>query len=186
MSEEVDYFKEKLNKLNKNRAIVGGCILLVVLVGLGYLGISRPVIVMDIDQADGVYVKNNGGMDALIYKVDGFWYWAGQVALLANMPDIHQRVGSGAAPVKLQIPDIPIFDKQAAQQGACYMKLAVRYMIPGIPIFRYTTPLYFEYAPDLKVWTATKGIPPKYRALGNLAVGNIGKIELSFPCGKPR
>jgi len=179
MSEEVDYFKEKLKNLNKNKAILGGCILLVVLVGLGYFAVFRPVVVMDTDQA-GIYVKNKGGMDALICKVDGFWYWAGQVALLANMPDIHQRVGPGPAPVRLQIPDIPIFGEQATQQGPCYMKLAVRYRIPNIPIFRYTTRLYFEYDPDRKIWAATKSIPPKYRSLGNLAIGNIGKVELNF------
>jgi hypothetical protein len=179
MSEEVDYFKEKLNNLNRNRAILGGCILLVVLIGLGYFGVLRPVIVMDTNQA-GIYVKNKGGMGALIYKVDGFWYWAGHVALLANIPDIHQRVGPGAAPVRLQIPNIPIFGEQATQQSRCYMKLAVRYRIPGIPIFRYTTPLYFEYDPNLKIWGATKNIPPKYRSLGNLAIGNVGKIELNF------
>jgi hypothetical protein len=179
MSDEVGYFKEKLNSLNQNRAILGGFILLLVLVGLGYFGVFRPVIVMHTDQA-GIYVKNKGRMDALIYKVDGFWYWAGQVALLTNMPDIHQRVGPGAAPVRLQIPDIPIFDKQATQQRNCYMKLAVRYRIPGNPIFRYTTPLYFEYDPDRKIWAATRSIPTKYRSLGNLAIGNIGEIELSF------
>jgi hypothetical protein len=179
MSEEVDYFRQKLKNLDRKRAILCGCILLVVLVGLGYFGVSKPVIVMDTDQA-GIHVKNKGSMDALIYKVDGFWYWAGQVALLANMPEIHQRVGRGATPVRLQIPDIPISDEQAIQQGPCYMKLAVRYRIPGIPIFRYTTPLYFEYDQNRKTWRATKNIPPRYRSLGNLAVGNIRKIELNF------
>lgn len=179
MSEEVDYFKDKLKNLNQKHAIWGGCILLAVLVGLGYFWVSRPVIVMDAGQA-GIHVKNNGGMDALIYKVDGFWYWAGQVALVANMPCIHQRVRPVAASVKLQIPDIPIHSEQATEKNACYMKLAVRYRIPGIPIFRYTTPLYFKYDPNGKIWATTKSIPPKYRSLGNLAIGNIGKIELNF------
>lgn len=186
MSEEVGYFRKKLKNFGQKRVILVGCISLLVLVFVGYFGISRPVIVMDIAQANGVYVKNNGGMDALIYKVDGFWYWAGQVALLANIPDIQQKVGPGTVPVRLQIPDIPIPSEDGFQQGACYMKLAVRYTIPKIPIFRYTTLLYFEYAPSLKVWTATKNIPPKYRAFGKLAMGNIGKIELRFPPGNPR
>ena len=179
MSAEVGYLWEKLKNLNRKWAILCGWIVVVVIVGLGYFGFSKPVIVMDGGRA-GIYVKNEGGIDALIYKIDGFWYWAGQVALLANMPDIHQRVEPGATPVRLQIPDIPIFDKQAIQQGPCYMKLVVRYTIPGISIFRYTKPLYFAYDQDRKIWTATKSIPPRYRSLGNLAVGNVGKIELNF------
>ena len=179
MSAEVDYLIEKLKNLNRKWAILCGWILLVVVVGLGYFGVSKPVIVMESGRA-GIYVKNKGGMDALIYKVDGFWYWAGQVALLANMPDIHQRVEPGVTPVRLQIPDIPTFDEQTIQQGPCYMKLAVRYRIPGISIFRYTKPLYFEYDQNRKTWATTKNIPPRYRSLGNLAVGNIGKIELNF------
>ena len=179
MSEEVDYFKDKLNKLNQKHAIWGGCILLAVLVGLGYFWISRPVIIMDAGQA-GIHVKNNGGMDALIHKIDGFWYWAGRVALLTNMPGIRQRVGAGTAPVRLQIPDMPIPGKQATQTSACFMKLEVHYRIPGIPIFRYTTLLYFKYDPNRKIWAVTESIPPKHRSLGNLATGNIGKIELNF------
>ena len=95
MTEEVNYSKEKPKNINRKRAIWVGCILLVLLVGLGYFGVFRPIIVMDTDRA-GIYVKNKGDMDALIYKVDGFWYWAGQVALLANMPGIHQRVRPAA------------------------------------------------------------------------------------------
>lgn len=60
------------------------------------------------------------------------------------------------------------------------MKLEVHYRIPGIPIFRYITPLYFEYDADRKIWTATENIPAKHRSLGKLATGNIGKIELNF------
>lgn len=179
MTEEVDYFKEKPKNLNLNRAILVGCILLVVVIGLGYFWVSRPVIVMDTARA-GIYVKNKGDMDALIYKVDGFWYWAGQVALLANMPGIRQRVRPGAAPVRLQIPDIPIHREQATQQDGCYMKLAVRYRIPGIPIFRYTAPLYFKYDPNRKIWAVTKSIPAKHRSLGKFAIGNVGKIEVNF------
>lgn len=179
MGEGADYLKEKLKNLNQKQAICGGCILFLVLFGFGYFGIFRPVIVMDTDQA-GIHVKNKGGMDALIYKVDGFWYSADQVALLANMPAIHQRVGPGAATVRLQIPDIPTPDEQSTQRSVLYMKLALRYKIPGIPIFRYTTPLYFEYDTNSKLWTTTKSIPPKYRALGKIAIGDIGEIQLSF------
>ncbi|UCG80857.1 MAG: hypothetical protein JSV60_00830 [Desulfobacterales bacterium] len=178
MSEEVNYFQEKLSNLNRKWAVLGGCCLLVVFVGLGYLAVHRPVI-LDGDRV-GIYVKNTGSIDALIHKVNGFWYWAGQVALLANMPGIHQRVKAGSGPVKLQIPDIPLPGKQILDQRACYMKLAVRYRIPGVPIFRYTTPLYFVYDPSQKIWTSAKSIPPKYRALGKVPLGNIDEIELDF------
>ena len=170
---------EKLGNLNRKRAILCACVLLPILVGLGYFRVFRPVILVDTDQVE-INVKNTGGMDAIIYKVDGFWYWAGQVALLANMPGIHQQVGAGAGPVRLGIPDIPVPSEQATQQSVFYMKLAVRYRIPGIPIFRYTTPLYFKYDPVHKMWAATKSIPPKYRSLGKLTMGNVGKIELTF------
>jgi hypothetical protein len=179
MTEEVDYPKEKPKNVNRNRAILGGCILLVLLAGLGSFRVFRPVIVMDTDKA-GIYVRNRGDMDALIYRVDGLWYWAGQVALLANIPSIRQRVRPAATSVRLQIPDIPIRSEQAIQKNACYMKLLVRYRIPGIPIFRYTTPLYFKCHPNRKTWDAVKHIPAKHRSLGNLAVGNVGKIELDF------
>ena len=179
VSEEVRYFKEKPQNLNKKRAILGGCILLLVLVVLGYFGFFRPVIVK-VPCEPGIYIKNEGGMDALIYKIDGFWYRAGRVAVLANIPEIRQRVEPGGPPVRLQVPDIPVPEEKTTKKTACYMRLAVRYGIPGIPIFRYTVLMYFKYDPNRKIWAATKSIPVKFRSVGNLAVGNIGEIKLSF------
>jgi len=183
MGEAVDYLKRKRSSPNRRWTVFSGLVLLVVLVVLGNLAVLRPVILMDTDQA-GIHVKNAGSMDALIHRVDGFWYWASRLALLANMPSVHQRVGSGAGPVRLQIPEIPTPDEQMVQQfiqqDPFYMKLVVRYRIPGIPMFRYTTPLYFKYDPTLKIWVATKSIPAKYRSLGSFAVGNIEEIALSF------
>ncbi|MBW2565985.1 MAG: hypothetical protein JRE24_03670 [Deltaproteobacteria bacterium] len=179
MSEEADYFKKKPGYLNSKWAVLSGCFLFLILVGLGYLAVHKPVIVVDARQA-GIHVKNTGSTDALIYKVDGFWYWAGKVAFLTNMPGIHQRVEAGADSVRLQIPDIPIPDKQGVLQSAFFMKLAVRYSIPGMPIFRYTAPLYFKYNSTNKTWALTKSIPAKHRAIGNLAIGNVDQIELSF------
>ena len=179
MNQEVDYPKNKRSRLNKKWAIIGGFALFLILVGLGSLAVIRPVIVMDTNRS-GIHIKNTGGMDALIYRVDGFWYWAGQVAFLANMPGIHQRVGPGVGSVRLQIPDIPSPDEQAAQQIPVYMKLVVRYGMPGIPVFRYRRLLYFEYNPRLKTWATTQSIPPKYRALGGLTTGNVGQIKLRF------
>jgi hypothetical protein len=173
------YLKEKLRSLDKKWAVGGGLVLFLILVGLGSSGVLRPLIVLDTDEG-GIFVKNTGGVDALIHKVDGFWYWAGQVAFIANMPGVHQRVESGAGAVRLEIPDIPIPEKHATQQKPFYMKLAVRYRIPGIPIFRYTEPLFFEYDSDLNAWAITKSIPLKFRSLGNLTVGDVEQIELSF------
>jgi len=179
MSDEVDYFKEKVSNLKRRWIVICGCILLFVFVGVGYLAFHKPVMTVSADQV-GIYVKNHGSIDALIYKIDGFWYWAGKVALLANMPDIHQRVETRGSPIRLQIPDIPIPGEQIPQGSPVYMKLALRYRIPGIWIFRYTAPVYFRYDPTHKIWRLTKSIPPRYRALGNFAMGNIEKIELSF------
>ena len=171
--------KEKLRNVSKGWMILGGCILLIILILLGYSAVFRPVI--DIAPGrPGIYVKNNGRMDALIYRVDGFWFWAGEVALLDNLPAIHQSVEPGTAPVRLQVPDIPSPVEKLGQEGPWYMKLAVRYGIPGIPVFRYATLLYFRYDRDRQTWTATKTIPPRYRALGNLGIGNVGMIELDF------
>ncbi|NVM23552.1 MAG: hypothetical protein HWN68_17440 [Desulfobacterales bacterium] len=179
MSEEVGYLKEKLENINQKRAILVGFILLFFLVVLGYFGFCRPIIVV-VPGHPGIYVKNEGNMDALIVRVDGFWYWAGQVAMLDNMPDIHQLVEPGVVQVRLQLPDIPLPAKKITQENGCYMKLAVRYRIPGNPIFRYITMSYFRYDQNRKVWAAIKSIPVKYRSLGNVATGNVGRIELDF------
>jgi len=174
-----DYLKEKLRNLDKKWVISGGLVLFLILVGLGSSAVLRPLIVLETDET-GIYVKNTGGVDALIHKVDGFWYWAGRVAFIANMPVVHQRVASGAAPVRLQIPNIPIPEEHATQQNPYYMKLAVRYKIPGMPIFRYTELLFFEYDSDLNTWATTENIPLKYRSLGSLTVGDVEPIALSF------
>lgn len=179
MSSEADYLKEKFQNLSKRQAILGGGVLLLVLIFFGYFAVARPVIVR-VPDLPGISVNNKGGMNALIYRVDGFWFWAGQVAFLSNLPAICQQVETGAAPVGLQVPDIPAPTGKIAQQGPWYMKLAVRYRIPGIPIFRYTTLLFFKFDPKRETWAGTKTIPPKYRSLGNLGMGNVGKIELRF------
>ena len=179
MGERESYLREKLGKLDKKRAVLGGSVLLCVAAVLGYFGFSRPLIVR-VPGPSGIYVKNNGAMDAFIHKVDVFWYWAGQVAVVVNLPEIHQRVERRAGPARLHVPDIPAPTGKIAQQGPCFMKFALHYRIPGIPIFRYIALFYFKYDPHRNAWAATKSIPAKYRSLGNLAVGNVGKIELSF------
>jgi len=179
MSRDAGGINRKQPRLSKRRAIMGGCVLLLVLTVVGYFGVVRPVIVLMPEQW-GFDVRNQGGMDALIYKVDGFWYWGGQVALLHNLPAIYQQVEATATPVRLQLPSIPAPSKEIAQKGPCYMKLALRYGIPGIPIFRYTSSWYFEFDPQRQTWGPRESIPPKYRSLGNLAMGNVGRIELTF------
>jgi hypothetical protein len=103
MSEEVEYFKEKLGNLKGKWVVFGGCFLLLVLVGMGYLAVHRPVILFANTDQSGINIKNGGRIDALIYRIDGFWYWDGQVALLANMPDIRQRVEAGAESLRCAI-----------------------------------------------------------------------------------
>ena len=179
VNKEVTYSTGKRSGRNRTWAVLATCTLLLILAGLGYLAVYRPVIVMDSDH-ERVQVRNSGGTVALIYRVDGFWYWGGQVALVSNMPGIHQRIASGAGPVTLEIPKMPPPDERIAQQGPFYMKLVLRYGIPGIPIFRFTTPLYFHYDAVGKTWKAEDHIPPEYRALGNVPIGNIDFVEVSF------
>jgi hypothetical protein len=179
MNKDAHDLNGKQRGLSRKQVMVGGFILLLVLSFLGYFWVVRPVLVMVPGRA-GIDVKNQGGMGALIYKVDGFWYWGGQVALLGNMPAIHQHVEATGHPVRLQLPGIPNPSEEVAQKGPCYMKLAVRYGIPGNPIFRYTAVWYFVFDPIRQAWTPTKTIPPRYRALGNVAMGNVREIELDF------
>jgi len=179
MNRDAGGLNRKESRFSKKRAIMGGCVLLLTLTVVGYFGAVRPVIVL-LPEQWGFDVKNQGGMDALIYRVDGFWYWGGQVALLYNMPAIHQQVEATATPVRLQLPGIPAPSEEIAQKGPCYMKLAVRYRIPGIPVFRYTSIWYFRFDPQRQIWGPRESIPPKYRSLGNLAMGNVGRIELTF------
>ena len=165
--------------LGKIHWMLGGSVLLLFLALLGYFAIVRPVIVV-VPGLPDIYVKNTGKTNALIYRVDGFWYWGGKVSLLGNLPAIRHLVEPGTGPVRLQIPHIPGPGGEIAHEGPWYMKLIVRYGIPGIPVFRYTTTLYFEFDLARKTWTSVDAIPPKYRALGNVGMGNVGKIELDF------
>lgn len=179
MGRDAGGLNRKEPRFSKRRAIMGGCVLLLVLTVVGYFGVVRPVIVL-MPEPWGFDVKNQGGMDALIYRVDGFWYWGGQVALLHNMPAIHQQVEATPTPVRLQLPGIPAPSEEITQKGPCYMKLALRYRIPGIPVFRYTSVWYFQFNSQRQIWGPRESIPPKYRSLGNLAMGNVGRIELTF------
>lgn len=171
--------KDRLRSVHKKWAVLGGFLLLLIVVGLGSSAVLRPVIVLESNET-GLFVKNTGGVDALIHRVDGFWYWSGRVAFIANMPSIHQRVASGADLVRLDIPNIPAPKEHAALQKPFYMRLKVRYVIPGMPMFRYAKEFFFEYDPDLNQWTASEDIPLKYRSLGTLTVGNIEKMKLDF------
>jgi len=179
MSHDGGGLNRKEMRFSKKWAIMGGCVLVLVLTVVGYFGVVRPVLVL-LPESRGFDVKNQGGMEALIYRVDGFWYWGGQVALLHNMPTICQQVEATATPVRLQLPSVPGPSEEIVQKGPCYMKLAVRYRIPGIPIFRYTSSWYFEFDPQRQIWGPRESIPPKYRSLGNMAMGNVGRVYLTF------
>ena len=164
---------------NRKRILLGAAVLLIVLGGLAYAASLRPIVVLDSHQG-GVYVINDGATDALVNRVDGFWYYGGKVAMLANIPAIRQRIEAGQNRVKLDIPKIPPPHEQGLQFSPCFMKLVVRYGMPGIPIFRYAESLHFRYDSGQEAWAYVKSIPPKYRSLGKLAMGNVGKIKLHF------
>jgi hypothetical protein len=165
--------------IRKKRLLVTGFILLLVLTPLIYFAHLRPSIVAASSHPH-IYVKNKGRMHAVIHRVDAFWYWAGKIAFLSDMPPICQQVAPGRMPVKLQIPDLPGPEEKTEPRGPWYMKLAIRYRIPRIPIFRYTSFLYYQFDPKHRQWTPVESIPPKYRALGKVGMGNVGKIELGL------
>ena len=179
MPEEMDHYKKKQAWYAQRKTIYGGLVLVVVTISLSVLAFLKPVITMTPDHP-GIHVKNAGRLGASIHRVDGFWYWAGHVALLVNIPPIQQVVHKGAAPARLQIPDMPAPDDYGIHQGVCYMKLVIRYTIPGVPIFRFTAPVYFKFHEEQQEWIPTGRIPAKHRALGNLPVGNIDKLNLNF------
>jgi len=166
-------------RLGKKYWILAGALLLLVLVLLAYSGAQRPVLVVA-PGLPGISVKNTGPLDALIYRVDGFWFWGGKVAMLSNMPSIHQEVEPRTDPVRLQIPLIHGPQGEMAREGPWYMRLVVHYGIPRIPVLRYTAVLHFEFDSPHQRWTSVEAIPPKYRALGSLGLGNVGKIELDL------
>lgn len=165
--------------MNSKKVVIGACILLMVLSGAVSLALFRPVVVMDRDWPD-LSVKNEGLSDAVIFRVDGFWYWGGQVAMLINLPQFRQKVAKDDGPVRLFTSEIPLPGARGIREKTCYMKLAIGYSMPHIPVFRFSRLLYFEYNEDQNKWSATENIPPKHRALGSLSVGNVGKIDLKF------
>jgi hypothetical protein len=179
MPEVPDYCERKPGWYAQRKTLYGGLIFLVATICLSVLGFVKPVVTMARGQP-GIHLKNEGRLGARIHRVDGFWYWGGQVAMLRNIPPIQQTVQKGTLPVRLQIPDIPSPDGYGIQQEACYMKLIIRYTIPGIPIFRFTAPLYFRFDEKQHEWISTDSIPPQHRALGNLAVGNVDRVDLNF------
>ncbi|MDY6952203.1 MAG: hypothetical protein SWE60_11870 [Thermodesulfobacteriota bacterium] len=153
--------------------------MLLVLVLLGYSAVQRPVIVMA-SGPTGMSVQNTGSSDALIYRVDGFWFWGGKVAMLRRIPSINQQVEPGMDPVRLQIPPIPGPQEEMGREGPWYMRLVIHYGIPHLPVLRYTTLLHFEFDATGQKWASVEAIPPKHRALGSLGLGNVGKIDLDF------
>ena len=92
--------KDGFKNLNKKWAVLGGLLLLLIVAALGSSAVLRPVIVLKSDET-GVFVKNTGGLDGLIHRVDGFWFWSGRVAFIANMPSIHQRADSARKAVQI-------------------------------------------------------------------------------------
>jgi hypothetical protein len=179
MPEEMDHYEKKPAWYTQRKAIYGGFFLVVVTISLSVLAFLKPVIAMTPDRP-GIHVKNTGRLGASIHRVDGFWYWAGHVAMLANIPPIRQVVDEGAAPARLQIPKMPAPGGYGIHEGPCYMKLVIRYTIPGIPVFRFTVPVYFRFDEKQQEWMPVGRIPAKHRALGNLSAGNVEKLNLNF------
>ncbi|OEU45708.1 MAG: hypothetical protein BBJ60_05880 [Desulfobacterales bacterium S7086C20] len=179
MNDATDYLLERFQRLDRKQIFLAGCVLAVFLGALGYFGVSRPRIAMVSDK-QGIYIVNRGDMNGLISRVEGFWYWAGQVGFLANMPDIRQEVRPGDKPVRLEIPRVPSPVGVVVHQKPCYMKLIICYHIPGIPVFKYKVNFYFKYDFNQDSWISSKNIPAEFRAFGSMGRGNVKRITEIF------
>jgi|GEM_PF-2150153 len=170
--------RNKVGRFKKPRYVVAGLVL-VVLVGIAvYFGIRRPQIV-PVPGGPGVRIANEGRMDARIFRVDMFWYWGSEVGFITDIPPVTQHVKPTGNAERLDIPKIPAPDRMLGSGRSHFMKIAIRYQIPGIPIFRYRTIAYFRYDREKRRWLLIDTIPTRYRSLGNLGRGDVKMIELS-------
>jgi hypothetical protein len=123
---------------------------------------------------------NEGKLDGLINRVDGFLFWKDQIAYIGNMPEVQQTVHKGTTPEVLQIGEMPPVDVLGERSERYYLKLVVRYQIPGIPVFRYTSLLYLEYDQARHCWEQAETIPGRYRSFGRVGTGDVNVIRLAF------
>lgn len=162
---------------NTSKVLLGGSLALVLLAGLGYFYIVRPSLVLAPAGAE-VFVKNTGKTQATVYQVEAFWYFDNQVFLLRGLPEIQKKIPGRSEPTRLGLAPFPSPIGAMGEQGPCFMKVVVFYYRPGLPLLRYRALFHFEYDWRHDEWIPVEEIPPKFRALGNVAVGDIGRIDL--------
>jgi hypothetical protein len=179
MAQGFDQTGEYLRSLSRKQVVWILSVLIPVAVMLAYCKVVRPNVDL-IYSPPEIYAVNKGKADAFISRIDGFLFWKGQIAYIGNMPEVRQMISKGAVPEGLTIEGIPSIEPLGAMSEPYYLKLAVRYQMPGFPVFRYTSLLYLEFSPARFSWKQVKSIPAKYRSLGNLGVGKVNVIQLNY------
>jgi hypothetical protein len=144
-----------------------------------YFAIMRPRLAFTVHNGS-LLVENLGKTSAAVHQVDVFFYHSEQIFFIENMPDIRQIIMPGNTPSPFQIPVIRYPLDRDQKKEPTYMKMSIRYYIPGIPVFRYTTLLYLKYNREQALWNLVKLIPGKYRALGKAVKGDIEFINLDL------
>lgn len=179
MPQGFDKVGEYLCGLSRKQILWSLLVLLVVAFTLAYFKLVRPTVDLMFRSPD-VFAVNSGKADALINRIDGFLFSNGEIAYIGNMPRIQQRVSVGEDSKVLQMGAMPAIETVGLRGEPWYLKLAVRYQIPGIPIFRYTSLLYLEIRQGSFSWQQVDSIPARYRALGSAGVGDVHVIKLEF------
>ncbi len=142
-----------------------------------FFGVRRPHIIATGDE-NGIYVKNVGETTGRIFRVDLFWYWESQVGYIVDLPPVSQTVPPGRTS-QLPIPPLPGPGSIVEGTGPFFMRMVVHYQMPGIPVFRYRSVLYFRQPPRNQNWVVVDEIPAKYRSLGSMGRGNVEMIKLN-------
>ena len=168
------------NKLSwaKNRRFLWIALVLAAILAVAvFFGIRRPHIIATAD-GDGIYVKNVGETAGRISRVNLFWYWESQVGYIVDLPPVSQTVPPGRDS-QLPIAPLPGPGSVVEGTGPFFMRMVVHYQMPGIPVFRYRSVLYFRHDPRDQKWVVVAEIPAKYRSLGSMGRGNVEMIKLN-------
>ena len=153
------------------------------LIIFGVLAYLRPDIIIYAHE-NKIEVSNPGRTAAFIHKVDIFWFQEGRIIFVKNMPAIHQIVTPGHDRVPLKIPKIPGPSDEKSTLEPSFMKMSIRFHVPWVPVFRYSSDIFFAYDREHKLWTMVENIPARYRSLAGASQGDIHLLSVEFGSAK--